>query len=114
MEEQFLVLNKEDTETRSKIKNLIYYCTKCSYEVSLSNYDKLDDIIKDSKSIRLYGNEPSVRRAIRLINNDNKVKDIIICVMSETVRGRVAEEEQLRLETKPKFKVSKGSHTIVF
>jgi len=108
------VLSKGDMKTRMKIKNIIYYCCKCSYEVSLSNYDTLKDIIKDANYIRFFGNEPSVRRAIRLLNLDNKLKDVFLCVMSDAVRARVEEEEQLKKETKPKFKISKGKHTVVF
>ena len=108
------VLKKDDMETRKKIKNIIYYCCKCSYEVSLSNYDTLKDIIKDANYIRFFGNEPSVRRAIRLLNRDNKIKDVFLCVMSDAVRGRVEEEEKLKQETKPKFKIVKGTHRVVF
>jgi hypothetical protein len=108
------VLSKEDMETRKKIKNIIYYCCKCSYEVSLSNYDTLEDIIKDANDIRFFGNEPSVRRAIRLFNLDNKIKDVFFCVMGDAVRKRVEEEEKIKQETKPKFKISRGPHTIVF
>ena len=108
------VLSKDDMETRAKIKNIIYYCTKCSYEVSLSNYKSLRGIVRDANHIRFYGNEPSVRRAIRLLNLDSKLKDIFFCVMSDAVRERVEERDKLKQETKPKFKVSKGQHIIVF
>ena len=114
MEEEVQVLKKEDMVSRGKIKNIIYYCCKCSYEVSLSNYDNLKDIIKDANHIRFFGNEPSVRRAIRLLNLDNKIKDVFFCVMSEAVRQRVEVEYQLKQDTKPKFKISKGTHTVVF
>jgi hypothetical protein len=108
------VLKKDDMETRKKIKNIIYYCSKCSYEVSLSNYDTLEDIIKDANHIRFFGNEPSVRRAVRLLNLDSKLKDIFFCVMGDAVRERVEEEERLKQDTKPKFKIVKGNHRIVF
>ena len=112
--DQFKVLKKDNLEVRTKVKNIIYYCGKCSFEVSLSNYATLQDIIKDANDIRFYGNEPSVRRAIRLLNRDNKIKDIFFCVMSDAVRERVEEEEQLKQSTKPKFKVSRGKHIVVF
>jgi hypothetical protein len=108
------VLSKGDMKTRMKIKNIIYYCCKCSYEVSLSNYDTLEDIIKDANHIRFFGNEPSVRRAIRLLNLDSKIKDVFFCVMSDAVRKRVDEEEKLKQETQPRFKISRGPHTLVF
>jgi hypothetical protein len=108
------VLKKDDIEVRTKVKNIIYYCGKCSFEVSLSNYNNLQDIIKDANDIRFYGNEPSVRRAIRLLNRDNKIKDIFFCVMSEAVRQRVEEEEKLKKSTKPRFKITRGTHILVF
>jgi hypothetical protein len=112
--EQVKVLKKDDMEVRAKVKNIIYYCGKCSFEVSLSNYDTLQDIIKDANDIRFYGNEPSVRRAIRLLNRDSKIKDVFLCAMSEAVRGRVEEEEQLKKSTKPRFKITRGTHVVVF
>jgi hypothetical protein len=112
--ENVKVLKKDDMEVRTKVKNIIYYCGKCSFDVSLSNYNNIQDIIKDANDIRFYGNEPSVRRAIRLLNRDNKIKDIFLCVMSEEVRQRVEEQEKLKQSTKPKFKVSRGTHILVF
>jgi hypothetical protein len=112
--EDVKVLNKDDMETRANIKNIIYYCSKCSYEVSLSNYKSLKDIIKDANHIRFFGNEPSVRRAIRLLNLDSKLKDIFFCVMSDAVRERVEEQDKLKQETKPKFKIKKGTHIVLF
>jgi hypothetical protein len=111
---QVKALTSDDMDTRKKVKNIIYYCGKCSFVVSLSNYDTLQDIIKDANDIRFYGNEPSVRRAIRLLNRDNKIKDIFFCVMSDAVRGRVEEEEELKKSTKPRFKIKKGKHIVVF
>jgi hypothetical protein len=112
--EKVKVLKKDDMEIRKMIKNIIYYCFKCSYEVSLSNYETLEEVIKDANCIRFYGNEPSVRRAIKLINLDSKIKDVFFCVMGDAVRQRTETEEQLKKDTKPKFKISKGNHTVVF
>lgn len=109
-----MVLKKDDLDVRNRIKNLIFYCHKCGYVVSLSNYKRLKDIIFDANVVRFYGNEPSVRRAIRLINLDSKIKDHFEVIMSERVRQRVLEEDKLKQETKPKFKVHKGTHTVVF
>jgi hypothetical protein len=112
--EKVKVLNKDDIQTRIKVKQIIYYCCKCSYEVSLSNYETLEEVIKDANCIRFYGNEPSVRRAIKLINLDSKIKDVFFCVMGDAVRQRTETEEQLKKDTKPKFKISKGNHIVVF
>jgi hypothetical protein len=112
--EEVKVLSKDDMKTRAKIKNIIYYCCKCSYEISLSNYKSLRGIVRDANHIRFYGNEPSVRRAIRLLNLDSKIKDVLFCVMSDAVRERVEEQHKIKQETKPKFKITKGHHVVVF
>ena len=77
-EEEFKVYNKyKHIEEAAKIKKILHYCIKSNYEISYSNYESLEDIIKDANVIRYFGNEPSVRRAIRLLNKDNKIKDKI-------------------------------------
>jgi transposase-like protein len=108
------VLHKNDVKTRQRVKNIIFYCHKCQYNIALSNYRSIKDIIKDANVVRFYGNEPSVRRAIRLLNLDTQIKDDFEVVMCEKVRQRLLAEENMKKLQQPKFKVRKGPHTIVF
>lgn len=115
MTDTFKVFSKtKHLEEAEKIKKIIYYCTKCNYEIQYSTYDNLEQIIEDAKLIRCFGNEPSVRRAIKLLNNDNKVKKKIQVIMSEKCKARLDRLEQIKKDNSIKFKVIKGNHIITF
>jgi len=108
---------KTDLETRSKIKNLIFYATKCNYELSFSNYETIEDVIKDANHIRFYGNESSVRRAIRLINLDNKIiqkKISFKLLMSDKVKERLQRENSIQQQTKTGLKIIRKPHIVKF
>lgn len=111
----FKVFNKSyHIDEAEMIKKIIFYCSKCNYVISCSNYDDLDQIIQDANTIKYFGNEPSVRRAIKLLNKDNKIKDKIEIIMSEKCKARLERIEQIKKDNSVKFKVIKGDHKIVF
>jgi len=113
--EQFKVFNKnKHLEEAEIIKKIITYSSKGNYMISFSNYDTLEDIIKDANRIRYFGNEPSVRRAIRLLNKDNKIKDKIELIMSDKCRARLERIKQIKEDNKVKFKVIRKPIVIVF
>ena len=111
----FKVFNKsKHIDEGEMIKKIIYYCSKCNYVISYSNYDNLEQIIHDANIIKYFGNEPSVRRAIKLLNNDNKIKDKIEVIMSEKCKARLDKLEQIKKDNSVKFKVTKGDIRVVF
>jgi len=113
--ETYKIFNKErNTEEYKKIKNILHYVTKGNYELKFSNYTDIQQIIDDANVIRFYGNEPSVRRAIRLLNLDRKIKDNFTVVMSLKCKKRLQDIEDIKQLTKVKFKISKGPITIKF
>jgi len=112
--EDVKVLKKDNMDIRKRIKNIIFYCKSCGYIVSASNYKALAEVEKDANIIRYYGNEPSVRRAIKLLNLDNKIKEDFEVIMGDRVKERLELAEIVKQQTKPKFKVSKGIHKVIF
>ena len=115
MAEEFKVYNKYRHIAEGEIiKKILHYCYKSNYVISFSNYDKLEDIIKDANIIKYYGNEPSVRRCIRLLNKDSKIKDKIEVKMSEKCRARLDRIQQIKEDNKIKFKIRKETITVVF
>jgi len=113
--ETYKVFNKyRNFEELKMIKQIIYYCKQCNYEISFSTYDNLQQIIDDANIIRFYGNEPSVRRAIKLLNKDVKIKDEIKVVMSKECRQRLDEINYLKQENTIKFKVHRGPIKVEF
>ncbi len=114
-DETYKVFHKDkNIEEYRKIKNIIHYCKKANYVFSLSNYDNIEQVITDANIVRWYGNEPSVRRAIKLLNSDNKIKEPIQVVMSQKCKKRLEDIEDMKKLTKIDFKVKRGIHKIVF
>jgi hypothetical protein len=108
------ITSKTLLSINEKVKNLVYYCKKCNFEISLSNYDSLSDVIDHANEIRIYGNMPNVRRAIKLVNRDVKIKEPIEVIMSQKVRRTLLHQEKLKKDTTPSFKVKRGKHVVVF
>ena len=105
---------KLDISNDTKIKNLNYYCKRCGYILEQSNYESMEDIIKDANSVRQYGNEPSVRRCIKLLNLDNKIKISFLCVMSNRTKRTLEMKDEIKKQTTPSLKIKKGNHIVSF
>jgi hypothetical protein len=97
-----------------KVRNIIFYCKGANYIVFGSNYKDIKDVIKDANDISIYGDEPSVRRALRLLSIDNKIKDIIKPTLSVRAQKRLDDKKRIKLETIPRFRIMKGSFVVKF
>jgi len=109
-----VIPSKNKLEVFDKIRELIYYCKGCNYIVFTSNFKTLKDIIKCAEEIKIYGDEPSVRRVLRLLNKDVKIKDIIEPEISKYVQNRLQRKQDIIKKTKPSFKKHKGQFTVIF
>tara|TARA_R110001599_G_scaffold90384_2_gene238356 strand:- start:10 stop:579 length:570 start_codon:yes stop_codon:yes gene_type:complete len=106
--------NKDYLMILNVIKNLNYYCKKCNYIVEQSNYDSIEDIIKDADIIKEYGNEAIVRRCIKLLNKDIKIKDKLECVMSNRTKKTIELKNLIKQDTTPHFKIKRQTFTLDF
>ena len=108
------IRGKDVLHLHEKIKDLNYYIKRCSYLISQSNYESIDDIIADANFVKQYGSLPAVRRVIALLNLDVKIKISFECDMTQRQRKALQIKEQIKKQTTPGFKVNKGTYTIVF
>jgi len=93
------LLSVKDKQKLMKFcKEVIVYCTN-DYNVNLSIFDSFEEIEIQVREIAKYADIPSVRRAIRLFNQDPKLNDIIEPIISNRVKKE--------LEFKKKNKVKK-------
>jgi len=79
-------------------KEVIVYCNN-GYNVDCSIFNSIEEIHIPMKDISIHGDIPSVRRAIKLLNNDPQLKDKIEPVISNRMKKQ--------LENKNKKKVKK-------
>ena len=67
------------------IQRLLFYCRN-NYRINKSVYGSMGEILKDAKFICQWGDLPSVRYVINNLNNDNKVKEVLVPRLSRTPR----------------------------
>tara|TARA_R110002051_G_scaffold87143_1_gene153263 strand:+ start:49 stop:609 length:561 start_codon:yes stop_codon:yes gene_type:complete len=98
-----------------KTRNLIFYCRDCGYNLEKSLYSKDGDILDDADLISCWGDNPSVRRAIRLLNKDPRFRDwdLPVANISCKMEKRLQRKERLRVEEQ-RLKVNKGNFLVIF
>ncbi len=98
-----------------KTRNLLFYCRECEYDIDKSLYSKDVEILDDADLISCWGDNPSVRRAIRLLNKDPRFRewDLPVANISCKMEKRLQRKERLRVEQQ-QLKVNKGKFLVVF
>ena len=96
------------------VKKLVNYCKSCNYLLNDSLYNSMSEIIDDATYLSKYGNIPTVRRAIKLINRDTKLKEKIELNISPKVKQNMILKEKVANSLKPRFSISRKTHIIRF
>ena len=96
------------------VKKLVNYCKSCSYELTYSLYESIEEVIDDCTYISKFGNIPTVRRAVKLVNIDNKIKDKIKPVISHKVKRNMILKEKAVKDLNPHFSIKKGNFSLDF
>ena len=89
------------------------YCKNGFY---LSHFPFLDwdDMIEKAKHIRQYGDIPSVRRAIELLNKDPKLNEKIEVLMSSRCRKQLERKKKQKQKFYGGLQVTKGKFIVYF
>ena len=104
---------KEKTEVMDLSKYIIQYC-KNGYYLSYSPFLDHDDMIKKANYIASFGDIPSVRRAITLLNNDFKLKNKIKIIMSSRTKKRLERSKRVKQKYMGGLTIKKGTFLISF
>jgi len=108
-----ITTNSVKYDVTDRVKNLIYY-SKGGYVFTGTNYKTIDDVLVDAEFIKHYGDLPSVRRAIHLLNGDVKMPIQLSPIMTRRVEQRVAKDKEIKIQNTPKFHMKTGSFVIEF
>ncbi len=109
-----LLTNVELEKVSIITKNIIYYCRECSYCLPASNYDEIDEVIEDGIYISKYGDLPAVRRALRLLNGDDKIDVSIEPILTKRMRVKLKRLDDLKKSNTGRLKVKHGPITVSF
>lgn len=104
---------KEKDEVMLTAKRIISYC-KNSYFLTPYNYETFDDLLVEAKHIAKYGDIPSCRRAITMLNNDPKLDYNIEVVISKRVKKELQKKAQLKMNSIPKATIKTGKFIVYF
>jgi hypothetical protein len=78
-------------------KEVIVYCNN-GYNIDCSIFNSIEEIHIPMKDISIHGDIPSVRRAIKLLNNDPKLKDKIEPVISNRMKKQLENKKKKKVK----------------
>ena len=104
---------KKKQEVIKTAKLLIQYC-KSGYSLALTNYKSVDQIYDNGIMVGAYCDIPTCRRAIKLLNDDPKIRNKIAMKMSSKVRMELESKDKIKTDLTPKLRVLKGRFDVVF
>ena len=104
---------KEKDQTMLTAKKIISYC-KNSYFLTPYNYETFDDLLTEANYISKFGDIPSCRRAINMLNQDPKLDHKIEIVLSKRVKKELEKKEQLKMNNIPRAVLKRGHFVINF
>jgi len=98
---------KEKDIIIDKAKQLIFYCRICGFQLGYY-YDTIEDVIADANYIKKYGDIPTIRRALRLVNEDGKIINKIKPIITYRTQQRINKKEQLKKDGLCTYTVKKA------
>ena len=104
---------KEKANVMELSKYIIMYC-KNNYFLSYSPFLDYDDMIIKAKYIANYGDIPTVRRAIDLLNKDTKLENKIKLIMSSKMKKKIERKKRLNQKYMGCLTINKGNFIIDF
>jgi hypothetical protein len=78
-----------------KAKQLIFYCNICGFQLGYF-YETIEDVIADANYIKKYGDIPTIRRALKLLNVDGKITNKIKPVITYRTQQRMDKKIQIK------------------
>ncbi len=104
---------KEKGKLMNFCKEVIVYCNN-GYNIECSSFNTIEEIHIPTSDIAIHGDIPSVRRAIRLLNQDPNLKEKIEPIISNKMKKKI----ELKKNNKTKHYYGlihkKGNYVVVF
>ena len=104
---------KEKDECMLTAKKIIGYC-KNSYFLTPYNYESFEELLKEAEYIRKFGDIPSCRRAINMLNQDPKLDYKLEIVLSKMTKKELEKKEKVKQSSIPKATIKHGHFVVSF
>ena len=79
-----------------KAKKIIFYCKIAGYCLGQTTYENMNEVLMDANDIRKYGDIPTIRRALKLLNQDTKLENKINPIMTYRMQERLKRKDRIR------------------
>lgn len=104
---------KEKKKIMTFCKEVVVYCNN-GYNLDCSIFNSTEEIFIPMNDIAKHGDIPSVRRAIRLLNKDPKLKDNIKPILSNKMKREIEKKKNKKVKTYYGLISKQGCFTITF
>tara|TARA_R110000803_G_scaffold188784_1_gene251247 strand:- start:473 stop:1033 length:561 start_codon:yes stop_codon:yes gene_type:complete len=104
---------KEKDAVMITAKKIISYC-KNSYFLTPYNYESFEDLLEEAEYISKFGDIPSCRRAITMLNNDPKLDHKIEIILSKRVKKELEKKNKVKMDGMPRAIIKHGNFTLYF
>tara|TARA_R110000772_G_scaffold146918_1_gene257355 strand:- start:1579 stop:2046 length:468 start_codon:yes stop_codon:yes gene_type:complete len=104
---------KEKSKVMSFCKEVIVYCNN-GYSIDMSIFTSYEEIDIQLRDIAVHGDIPSVRRAIRLFNEDIKTIKNIVPVISNRVNRELEVKKKKKVKQYYGLIQKSGHYTVSF
>lgn len=104
---------KEKSKLMNFCKEVIVYCTN-GYNIECSVFNSIEEIHIPTRDIAIHGDIPSVRRAIRLLNEDPKLKEKIEPIISNKMKKKIELKNKKKVKRYYGLISKEGSFTLSF
>jgi len=111
---QLKVLSIKDKDRIMKLSKFLIHYAKNNYMLAPSHFMSIDEVISATREVAQYCDVPTARRAVELINKDNKIINKFEMKISCKIQKKIKQREEIKKKEAPKLVVNKGSYVVSF
>jgi len=105
---------KEKDFIIDKAKKIIFFCNIAGYCIGSTTYSSIEEVLADADEIKKYGDIPTIRRAIKLLNQCSFIDRKIECIMTYRCQQRLDRKDRIKKNGLARMKSSKGNFIVSF
>ena len=110
---QVLTIKEKDLII-DKAKKIIFFCQIAGYCIGSTTYATMDDVLEDADVIRKYGDLPTIRRAIKLLNKCSFINGKIELVMTYRCQQRLDRKNRIKANGLARMVKAEGEYVLSF
>lgn len=94
-------------------RDIISYCRR-GYDLEISVFDDIDELLRCAKKIAPYGDISTCRRALYLLRRDSKIRPSIEPEFSNKMKKKLEAKEEARKASLGVMRVTRGKFAVEF